>query len=311
MNIKETNNAQRKETFRQIVESAANAVEDFNDMPDDRAIIWAQGEIDRLTAALAASKEEVSKLHGRLDMQMEYSRCVDNRVAEEINRAESAESDNAKLKEEVNEAGKMIVDMMTSMANVQNGSREMVKFSDQRALEYKHAMEAAEQKLAEAEKANTVLITEMYAPNGTAAIADWKALEAQLTTQTEKLAEAERSVDRLSAKADAALREGETLRRERDTQTAIAERYREDAERWQAVIGCARVRVLGSAGLDPNSTYYREGYAHIGVELWTQHPAPREEWARQELTKFADVARALAHGPTGKESLQVQGEETR
>lgn len=85
-----------------------------------------------------------------------------------------------------------------------------------------------------------------------------------------------------------------TLTAERDAlaqRCAAAER---DAGRWQAVIGSARVRVLGSAGLNSELDPYGKpwnGYAHIGVELWTKHEGGHEpphavEW----LTKYADAA---------------------
>ncbi len=74
---------------------------------------------------------------------------------------------------------------------------------------------------------------------------------------------------------------------------AEVERLTEDAERWRAIIGCARVRVLGSAGVvEPKP----EGYAHIGVELWTHYPAGSEPMAVEHMTKFADLARkAVRH----------------
>ncbi len=69
---------------------------------------------------------------------------------------------------------------------------------------------------------------------------------------------------------------------------AKVERLTEDAERWRAIIGCARVRVLGSAGVvEPKP----EGYAHIGVELWTHYPSGSEPMAVEHMTKFADLAR--------------------
>jgi len=64
---------------------------------------------------------------------------------------------------------------------------------------------------------------------------------------------------------------------------------REDAERWRALIGCARVRVLGSAGI---VTANDQGYAHIGLEIWTHHTASSEPEAIEWLTKFADKAKA-------------------
>lgn len=75
-----------------------------------------------------------------------------------------------------------------------------------------------------------------------------------------------------------------------------------DAARWRALVGSARVRVIGSAGLRTNIDPYGnpwDGYAHIGLELWTKHapdainePPDAVEW----LTKYADTA--ALHPPT-------------
>lgn len=59
-----------------------------------------------------------------------------------------------------------------------------------------------------------------------------------------------------------------------------------DAERWRALLGCARVRVMGCAGLhDPQSNY-----AHIGVEFWTHHPAQSNPEAIETILKFVERA---------------------
>jgi hypothetical protein len=67
-----------------------------------------------------------------------------------------------------------------------------------------------------------------------------------------------------------------------------------DAARWRALVGCARVKVLGHAGLTLGSKFapFEHPYAHIGLEIWTMHDAPREDsdYARQVLTTFADKA---------------------
>jgi hypothetical protein len=69
-----------------------------------------------------------------------------------------------------------------------------------------------------------------------------------------------------------------------------------DAARWRALLGSARIRPMGSAGLErpePN------GYAHMGMEIWTTYGKPGEfdfsesnalgiKW----LTTYADIARA-------------------
>lgn len=73
-----------------------------------------------------------------------------------------------------------------------------------------------------------------------------------------------------------------------------------DAARWRAFIGCARIRPLGSSGLeqpDPNN------YAHMGLEIWTVYGRDyspellkrmdaENERGRRWLVMFADVARA-------------------
>jgi hypothetical protein len=73
--------------------------------------------------------------------------------------------------------------------------------------------------------------------------------------------------------------------------------------RWRAVLNCARLRALGSAGIEkPNA----EGYAHLGLEMWTHYDAPTEPIAQEWLTKFADACVALDTArkdtPCGKES---------
>lgn len=86
---------------------------------------------------------------------------------------------------------------------------------------------------------------------------------------------------------------------ERNRATAEAERLREDAERWRALLGSARLRPLGWAGFDADSPGHAEGYRHFGMEFWTQHEASGAN-ARsvQLLTDYADTARAaLAKAP--------------
>lgn len=59
-----------------------------------------------------------------------------------------------------------------------------------------------------------------------------------------------------------------------------------DAARWRALIGCARIRVMGSAGLhDPQSNY-----AHIGVEFWTHHKAQSNPRDIETILKFVERA---------------------
>jgi len=78
----------------------------------------------------------------------------------------------------------------------------------------------------------------------------------------------------------------------------------EDALRWRALVGCARVWVQGHAGLTPGSPYapFEQPYAHVGVAFWTTfdygqgvkhaaaNPSAETEQGRRLLTTFADKA---------------------
>lgn len=65
-----------------------------------------------------------------------------------------------------------------------------------------------------------------------------------------------------------------------------------DAARWRALFN-GRVRYLGSAGLhsdiDPHGRPFN-GFAHIGLELWTKHEAESNPEDVQLLTRYADIA---------------------
>ena len=91
-----------------------------------------------------------------------------------------------------------------------------------------------------------------------------------------------------------------------------AERDVQDAARWRALLGTARIRPLGSAGL---KTPENRNYAHLGLELWTTYGRDysaeliermdREnaigiEW----LTKFADIAMAAQDSAKGAAGLE-------
>lgn len=71
-----------------------------------------------------------------------------------------------------------------------------------------------------------------------------------------------------------------------------------DAERWQAFINCARIKLFVWAGYtnpDPNGNDPKN-YRHFGGEFWTVHDAPTadKEKAREILNGFADAAIAAA-----------------
>jgi hypothetical protein len=65
-----------------------------------------------------------------------------------------------------------------------------------------------------------------------------------------------------------------------------------DAAKWRAMLSCARVRPLGSAGCERDEEHNPD-YAHIGFELWT-HYNLKPEWVKE-----AEQARA-----TGKRWLE-------
>ena len=71
------------------------------------------------------------------------------------------------------------------------------------------------------------------------------------------------------------------------------------AERWRALIGCARIRALGSAGITSDTSTYGEPYGnkcHLGIELWTVHECQSEPIAIEWLTFFADKAVIVKNG---------------
>jgi hypothetical protein len=49
-----------------------------------------------------------------------------------------------------------------------------------------------------------------------------------------------------------------------------------DAAKWRALLSCARVRPLGSAGLERDADHNPD-YAHIGFELWTHYDLRPDE----------------------------------
>lgn len=66
----------------------------------------------------------------------------------------------------------------------------------------------------------------------------------------------------------------------------------EDAAMWRALVGCGRIRIVGSAGLhseNPNK------YAFLTLELWTTYPgATTSPVAIETLEKFVSIAREAA-----------------
>lgn len=78
-----------------------------------------------------------------------------------------------------------------------------------------------------------------------------------------------------------------------------------DVARWRGLLGCARIRPLGSAGLENPEPGF---YAHMGLEVWTtfsRNYSPKllteldqqNELGRRWLTQLADVAIQAAVPP--------------
>lgn len=62
----------------------------------------------------------------------------------------------------------------------------------------------------------------------------------------------------------------------------------ECAENWLALKSVARIRLLGVAGIDEPMEH-----AHIGLELWTHHPASTELRAMDAFERFVARARVF------------------
>ena len=71
-----------------------------------------------------------------------------------------------------------------------------------------------------------------------------------------------------------------------------------DAKRWRALLGSARIRILGSAGFDATAhPGENPDYRHFGMEIWTHHPDwPHEknEYGINTLIQYADAMLAAA-----------------
>lgn len=79
---------------------------------------------------------------------------------------------------------------------------------------------------------------------------------------------------------------------------AVPDTAGKDAERWRALIGSARIRPLGCAGIKEREA---RNYAHLGLELWTvfgdslndeqrERLAKENALGREWLTAYADIA---------------------
>lgn len=77
-----------------------------------------------------------------------------------------------------------------------------------------------------------------------------------------------------------------------------------DAARWRALIQCARLRVMGTAGFGSSERApHADGSRHVGLEMWTVYPLTHWEQAVAEvdrrdavdlLVQFTDIVQQKA-----------------
>ena len=91
----------------------------------------------------------------------------------------------------------------------------------------------------------------------------------------------------------------------RHAQPVVPDDVQRDAKRWRALLGSARIRILGSAGFNvvahPGEN---PDYRHFGMEIWTHYPNwlhEKNEYGIDTLTQYADAMLAAA-------PQEVQGE---
>lgn len=79
-----------------------------------------------------------------------------------------------------------------------------------------------------------------------------------------------------------------------------------DAKRWRALLGSARIRILGSAGFDATAhPGENPDYRHFGMEIWTHYPNwlhEKNEYGIDTLTQYADAMLAAAPQEVKSES---------
>ncbi len=87
---------------------------------------------------------------------------------------------------------------------------------------------------------------------------------------------------------------------------------REKAEKWDALRGCARLRIMGCAGLHEKSEDFKSDYAHIGLELWTKHDATGDpshvqglEWFDKFMIKALRVYKESRNGRTDQDNAEA------
>lgn len=92
----------------------------------------------------------------------------------------------------------------------------------------------------------------------------------------------------------------------RHAQPVVPDDVQRDAKRWRALLGSARIRIIGSAGFDATA-YPGENpdYRHFGMEIWTHYPNwlhEKNEYGIDTLTQYADAMLAAAPQEVKSES---------
>ena len=84
----------------------------------------------------------------------------------------------------------------------------------------------------------------------------------------------------------------------RHAQPVVPDDVQRDAKRWRALLGSARIRILGSAGFNvvahPGEN---PDYRHFGMEIWTHYPNwlhEKNEYGIDTLKQYADAMLAAA-----------------
>ncbi|HDU2934041.1 TPA: hypothetical protein RFJ31_002555 [Klebsiella pneumoniae] len=91
---------------------------------------------------------------------------------------------------------------------------------------------------------------------------------------------------------------GTKLYRHAQPAPVVPDDVQRDAKRWRALLGSARIRILGSAGFDATAhPGENPDYRHFGMEIWTHYPNwlhEKNEYGIDTLTQYADAMLAAA-----------------
>jgi len=77
--------------------------------------------------------------------------------------------------------------------------------------------------------------------------------------------------------------------------------HNEAAEKWRALEACARMKLLGCAGLHESSPDFETAFGHIGMEFWTEHRASGDSQDKQGREWFAKFMKKAVAAYRNKE----------